>query len=242
MARKLNERTAADAADKAASAAPAPADKKAKKAAATASAKVVENITDETMIAAAMECGGLKSEVETANGKYRAALKKWEERGVDSADIAWFLRTKRREVHDIEAEIKRRNRWLRVMQIPVGAQLGLFEDGQSVGAKVDGDKIAAERAAVIKANPTEEDLADAHAKGRDAGFRGYGVDVNPFQSADGSPQYLHWLAGRKEGTIEAARKAFASAPEKSAEDLAGEAAADMAKLRDAVNAEVSGNA
>lgn len=238
MAKKLNERTAADAAERAASAAPAPSKDKPKKAAATSAAKVVENVTDETMISAAMECGGLKTEVESANGKYRAALKKWEERGVDAADIAWILRTKRREVHEIESEIKRRNRWLRVMQIPVGAQLGLFADGESVGAKVDGDKIAAEKA---KADPiTAEESAKIQAAGAECGARGYGPEVNPYQSDEGSPRFLAWEAGRKTG--EAAAKAYGGDEPKSSEDLAGEAADGMAKLRDAVNAEVAGNA
>jgi hypothetical protein len=237
MAKKLNERTAADAADKAASAAPAPADTKAKKAAATSSAKVVENVTNETMISAAMECGGLLKEVEAANGKYRAALKKWGERGVDPKGIVWILKTKRREVYEIEAEIKAQNRWLEVMQIPVGTQLGLFPDGSSIGAKVDGDKIAAEKA---KADPlTPEESAKIQAAGAECGARGYGPEVNPYQSDEGSPRFLAWEAGRKTGL--AARDAFGGEA-KSGEDLAGEAADGMAKLRDAVNAEVAGNA
>lgn len=203
--------------------------------AAEARVAAASNVGDDAIVAAVLECGGLKAEAETANANYRNGLKKWEERGVSAEDVTWFLKLRKREVPDVEAEIRRRNRLLRALAYPLGAQLGLFEDGQTVATKVDDDKLAQERAAVIKALPTEQDLAEAHAKGFDAGLRGYGVDVNPFQSADGSPQYLHWLAGRKEGTIEAAKKAFAPAPAeppKSAEELAGEAADGMAKLRE----------
>lgn len=194
MARKLNEKTAAHAAEKAASSAPKGERAKAGKAK-TSAAKIVSNVTDETIVAAVMECGGFKSELESAQGKYRNALKKWEERGVDAADIAWILRTKQREVHDIENEFRRRNRLLRVLKIPVGAQLGLFEDGESVASKVDGDavKSEAEKAKIVEG----DEIARAQAKGYDAGLRDYGEDVNPHE--DGSPLALAWEAGRKSG-------------------------------------------
>jgi ribosome modulation factor len=205
-----------------------------KQKAAEARVAAASNVGDDAIVAAVLECGGLKADAETANAAYRNGLKKWEERGVSAEDVTWFLKLRKREVPDVEAEIRRRNRLLRAMAYPLGAQLGLFEDGQSVAAKVDGDKLAAERAAVVKALPTEQDLEEAHAKGFEAGSRGYGEDVNPFQSAEGCPQSLRWLAGRKEGTIEAAKKAFAPVEgdaSKSAEDLAGEAAEGMAQLR-----------
>jgi hypothetical protein len=187
MARKLNATTAADAAA-------APRNGKPKKGKTDAS-RIVSNVTDETIVAAVMECGGFKAEVETANGRYRNALKKWEDRGVDAGTIARVLAIKKREVHDVEGEFRRLNRFLRVLKIPIGAQLGLFEDGESIAAKVDGDEIAGK--AKIDALAQGDDIAAAQAKGYDCGLRDYGADVNPH--GDGDPLALAWEAGRKQG-------------------------------------------
>lgn len=200
MARRLNARKGtSDAADAATKAANAAAEKH--KAEAEARAKATANVGDDTIVAAVMECGGLKTALESAQGEYRAALKKWEERGVDAADIAWFLKTKKRDVQDVEAEVRRRNRIMRAMAYPLGSQLGLFEDGESVATKVDGDKIAAAKAdtAIVES----DELERAKAAGRDAGLRDYGSDVNPH--ADGSPRALAWEGGRKAGKAERRR-------------------------------------
>lgn len=226
MARQLRARK--DAGDKAAAAASA-AEKAAeqRRAEAEARAKATANVTDDTMVAAVLECGGLKTALETAQGNYRAALKKWEERGVDAGDVTWFLRTKKRDVQDVEAEIRRRNRLMRALAYPIGAQLGMFDDGESVGAKVDGDKIAAAKANGL---PTVADIDAAKAQGYDAGLRGYGNDVDPFQKDEGSPLSLAWRGGREAGVVEAATRAFGR--EKTAEDMVGETVDGMRELRD----------
>ncbi len=225
MARQLRARK--DAGDKAAAAASAAAKAaEERRAEAEARAKATANVTDDTMVAAVLECGGLKTALETAQGAYRAALKKWEERGVDGGDVAWFLKTKKRDVQDVEAEIRRRNRLMRALAYPIGAQLGMFEDGESVGAKVDGDKIAAAKANGL---PTVADLDAAKAQGYDAGLRGYGNDVDPFQANEGSPLSLAWRGGREAGTAEAARRAFGDG--QAAEDMAGETVDGMRELR-----------
>lgn len=190
MARKLNDRTKAAAG---ADAAPARPGKAAKGK--TAAATVVSNVTDDTITAAVMECGGFKAELESAQGKYRNALKKWEERGVDAGTIAKILAIKKREIHDVENEFRRLNRYLRVLKIPIGAQLGLFEDGESVASKVDGDQINAK--AKIDAIAQGGEIAAAQAKGYDAGLRDYGDELNPHD--DGDPLALAWEAGRKQG-------------------------------------------
>src|SRR5262249_54978257 len=42
---------------------------------------------------------------------------------------------------DIDAETRRRNRLARLMALPIGTQLGLFDDGMTVATAVDADKL-----------------------------------------------------------------------------------------------------
>jgi hypothetical protein len=165
------------------------------------------NVTDDTCVAAVLECGPLKDALESAQGAYRAALKKWQERGVD--EVAWFLKTRKRDVQDVEAEIRRRNRILRAMSFPLGAQLGMFDDGESVATKIENDKAAAggNGAPTIT---TQAMLDEAHAAGTDAGRRGYGADVNPHQRDDGSPRQLAWEAARVAAMVELAELSFSA--------------------------------
>lgn len=180
---------------------------------------VSSNVNDETIAAAIVECGAARNDLDVANAHYRNALKKWGERGVPPEHVTWLLKQKKREVADIEQMIRWQNRMLAIAAIPVGSQLGLFDDGESVGTRVD-----KARAVPIAA---ADDIVRAKREGYDAGARGDGEDANPYD--DGSPLALAWSAERRRATVDRAGEVFGTA--KTAEELAGEAADEMRALR-----------
>lgn len=217
MARKLTAKTTTD---DAAPAQQASAPKKRGRPPKAASAAPLSNVSGDTIKAAIVEVGAAKTDLESAQGVYRNLLKKWEERGVPSEWVTWGIKQRKREVGDIERDIRWMNRMLAIQEIPVGSQLGLFEDGESIGTKVD--KAKAETVT------SDDDIAKAKAAGYEAGTKGIGEEANPHP--DGSPSALAWAAERRRATVDRAREAFGGG--KSAADLAGESVEGMRALRD----------
>lgn len=90
------------------------------------------NVTDETIADAIRDVTEHKGALETAQGSYRSALKRAKGMGIDPAFITWYLRQKKRDVSEIDRETAARNRIARIMGLPIGTQLGMFDDGRSV--------------------------------------------------------------------------------------------------------------
>jgi uncharacterized protein (UPF0335 family) len=95
---------------------------------------VPSNVTDETIeefaskaLRAHEELEEKKKEMQAANGAYRAVLKEAKGSGVSSDSITWFIKTKKRETEDVESELRNRARIARIMGLPIGSQLDMFE-------------------------------------------------------------------------------------------------------------------
>lgn len=108
------------------------------------------NVTLETKRDCALRCKAklmeyekLQAEAKKAQASYRAELKASRAMGVEPADITWGLAILKRDVEDVNREIRGRNEMARALGIPISEQLGLFADGETVATKVDQDKIAA---------------------------------------------------------------------------------------------------
>ena len=80
------------------------------------------------------------------NGAYRSVLKDAKKAGVDSAAITWWLAEKAKEPDVLQAEHSARMRVARLMGLPIGAQLGLFEEGEAPDAASTDRGIMQERA------------------------------------------------------------------------------------------------
>lgn len=199
--------------------------------------RVASNVTDETIaehyqkaLAAQLEVESATASLQTARGILGAVLKDAKTAGVDTTALRTVLRWRKRETPELDAEIRAINRVAYVAKLPIGAQLGLFDQGTTVATAIDSAAIA--KAAI----PTTDELDRATADGRAAGLRDLPVSDCPHP--DGSPLALRWLAARKDAVVEAERvrkmstRAVKAKPAKSAEDLAGEAASGMAALRD----------
>lgn len=101
------------------------------------------NVSDETIREfcnkAAVAFGEFeKSNTETKRlqGIYREVLKSAKKQGVDQTAITWWLQNKKREPDEIDRETRNRNRVAKLMGMPIGTQLGLFEDAPPAGTTV----------------------------------------------------------------------------------------------------------
>lgn len=161
------------------------------------------NVTDDTIREFVGKAIGAKAELEEAEaaakskrGGYRAVLKAAKAAGVDPGHITWFLDARKRDVKDIDRETSWRNRIARVMALPLGTQLGLFEDGTTVATAVDGDKIAANETA-----PTVDMLITADEQGYQAGQAGKLPDATPYGDP-ASPLAIRWEKARQKAQEE----------------------------------------
>lgn len=180
----------------------------------------LSNVTDETIRLHTDAIVAADRDVRLAREKLKARKEAAKEAGVTLTDVAWFLRAKDRDVRDIDAETRRRNRLAKIMNMPLGTQLGLWDDGKTVASKIEDDKIP-----TAKKIPTLAELRAA----RDAGAVAGRAGRNDNPHGDGSPLSLSWEEGRRAATIERAAEVFGG---KSSEELAGESVDGMRALRD----------
>lgn len=181
----------------------------------------LSNVTDETIRLHTDAICIAERDVRLAREKLKAKKDAAKEAGVTLSDVAWFIRAKERDVRDIDAETRRRNRLAKIMNLPLGTQLGLFEDGKTVASKIEDDKVASPRARI----PTLAELQAARNDGTKAGRDGVGADRNPH--AEGSPLGLNWEEGRRAATVARAQEVFGG---ESPEDMAGATVDGMRKL------------
>jgi hypothetical protein len=128
--------------------------------------------------------------VKGISAKIGANKTAYEKHGGAKVDYDWYLVERKRDPEDRDAEIRRRNRIARAMKLPIGTQLGIFEDGDSVATKIDND--------------AGGDFDDPEKQGYAAALAGKTSDDNPHD--DGSPGFLKWNVGFNRG-IEAGVKA-----------------------------------
>lgn len=102
------------------------------------------NVSDETIREFCDKAAVAFGEFETARdemkqkqGVYRSVLKDAKQAGVDQGAIAWWLGARKREPDEIDRETRARNRVAQLMNLPIGTQLGLFEDGRTVATTIE---------------------------------------------------------------------------------------------------------
>lgn len=159
-------------------------------------AEVVEgsNVTDATIRERIKATLAAHATAKSAQATYRNELKTCKQAGIDPSDVTFYIATKAREPEDVQREVQRRNRILRVMRYPLGHQLGLFDDGKSVARTVEDETIAetkAEEAATTKRKRVSAEMLDKAAEsGFEGGKLGIARDSNPHE--EGSPEWIKW--------------------------------------------------
>lgn len=118
---------------------------------------------------------------------YRATLKAFKKAGGNVDALTAALAVRNRDPDEVTREWRDINRYARLMNLPIGAQLGLFEDGQTVATKGENDKIADGKA------HGDKTLSAAKKEGAAAFAKGKFLTDN--QYTDGSPHFLAWQGG-----------------------------------------------
>jgi hypothetical protein len=102
------------------------------------------NVTDDTIrefysraLAAMTDLEVANQERARANSVYRGVLKAAKKAGIDPADIIWRLSQRNRTTDEIDLETKRRNRLAMLTNLPLGTQLGMFDDGTTVATAIE---------------------------------------------------------------------------------------------------------
>ncbi len=140
------------------------------------------------------EMDALKVQVKSISAKIGVNKKDFKKAGGEKDDYDWYLGARRRDPDDIDNETRRRNRNAKFMNLPIGTQLGLLDDGDSVAASIE------------KTAPKKSDVFDAGEEGYQAAFQSATKDDNPHE--DGSPDFLKWHAGWERGIAAAAKQSF----------------------------------
>lgn len=137
------------------------------------------------------EMDALKVQVKSISAKIGVNKKDFKKAGGEKSDYDWYLLARRREPEDIDNETRRRNRIAKFMNLPIGTQLGLLDDGDSVASAIEksADK------------PKFEDDS-----GYQAAFDGKMAEDNPHE--DGSPAFLRWHADFERGMVDCAKQRY----------------------------------
>lgn len=162
-------------------------------------------VPDATIRKHCLRAAELRTAVDKSQGEYRAALKAAKSDGVDPGVITWYLRTKKRELQEVDFETRQRNRVAIVMKLPIGVQLGLFDNGKTVASIVDGEAIATNGKAAKKTRSSAKTIAAAKLAGSKAGSAGENME-HDFE--DGSPEALAFESAWKDAQQALARKTF----------------------------------
>lgn len=129
-----------------------------------------------------------------ANSVYRNALKAYKKAGGDADALLEAMRLQKLEPADATKHLSGINWHLLALGVPVGTQLGLFPDGETVAKKVDDARLHGKDAEPfdIGKRPisTEASVREAKASGYEAGVEGKPRNANPHP--EGSPEYLGW--------------------------------------------------
>lgn len=140
-----------------------------------------------------------------ANARYRSAikvaLKIGASIGLTSEDVVWWVGAEDRDPAEIDAETRRRNKLAELMALPIGTQLGLLDNGDSVATKVEDRRMAT-------ADPGMGNTVDeARIGGRKSYDLGMDEADNPYKGIPDDLRFAAWNEGRAERRGEVAKAA-----------------------------------
>ena len=156
---------------------------------------------------AKIELDKCQTAASSANGVYRKRLQSYKKAGGDMDALLDALRLQKLDPEDVDKRVAGINWALRMLGVPVGHQLGLFEDGRDIASKVDEDKLR--EAGVVKDGAAKKDddfekphmtteamILAAKTAGFNAGSTNKPLLANPYPAE--SPEGLAWSGGYKD--------------------------------------------
>lgn len=99
--------------------------------------------------------------------------------GFTKKSLLAALFAKEQDPEALEAEIRENNRAFRFMQVKIGTQLGLFDDGETVADKVDADSGTHDHM------DTPANIKRARSEGKQAGATNVHITANPYAEGTG---------------------------------------------------------
>lgn len=139
-----------------------------------------------------------KKEMQGCNGFYRNLLKEAQKAGISKTAIIEAIKLKNRDPEEIARDFDALNEMIVIAKIPVAAkavQLGLFADGESAATKI-------EKGNLQETKDREFNLESLKELGKRAGLEGKSSDANPHLDDEGSPEFLAWAGGHRDGQAE----------------------------------------
>ncbi len=145
-----------------------------------------------TAVLEASKKDGLNAKAKTNSGLTlgKAIKKAAEITGFDKDAIGWWAKNRDRDPQEIDRETRERNKVAVYMDMPIGGQLGLLEDGSSVASGTAKENNA-------RLDNDEGVLRAAEEVGETSGKDGKNFDSNPFPA--GSKRAARWGKGWKAG-------------------------------------------
>ena len=147
---------------------------------------------------------GKKAEYDSANNAYRASLKDAKAEGVE--ELAWLMKARKLEPDDIDRQTRMRNRLARVAKLPIGTQLGIFDEAPGAAG---GNGKPVERKTVAGAVDSMELLDQTYQAGKVAA--GLDKHKNPHPPEAGEVRDA-WQRGHDDMLAAQAQQAAAKAP------------------------------
>jgi hypothetical protein len=151
-----------------------------------------------------------------ARGGYRATLKAFKKAGGNVEALTYALGLRHCDPDEITRLWTGINGYARLMNLPIGTQLGLFGEGESIATQIENEKLGA--AGAKDKGPeraTDKTLTACRKDGAKASAAGKFATENPHE--DGTPAFLAWAGGFRDDTEKRALAMGASHSNGSAE-------------------------
>jgi ribosome modulation factor len=144
----------------------------------------------------------IQKELSEASLALTKALEKFKKAGGDKDQMKEALKLRKLTPQEIDRRFRYLNSLLKFMELPIGTQLGMFDQSTTIATAIENERLAAEGKGPLPktnglAHDSEEYLRRIEKDGYVAGINGLPQTSNP--CPDGSPSFLRWGKGWREG-------------------------------------------
>ena len=149
-----------------------------------------------TILAAKVEEEKANEDARKRRGEYRASLKAFKKAGGNVDAMTYTLGLRHSDPEEVTRLWRGINSYARLMNLPIGTQLGLFEKGESIATQIENAK--AEKDPGPPRKMTDKTLTAIAKEGAAASAGGKFETDNPYE--DGTLAFLAWAGGFRKDT------------------------------------------
>ena len=133
-----------------------------------------------------------------ARGAYRATLKAFKKAGGNVDALTYALGLRNCDPEEITRLWNGINGFARLMNLPIGTQLGLFGEGESIATQIENGKLNGNAKDKGPLRTTDKTLTACRKDGAKASAGGKFATTNPYE--EGTPAFLAWAGGFRDDT------------------------------------------